>query len=340
MLQKIIALLLLAGAFTSPAHSAEVFKWNGTHNGSTYKIPNPKVGIGNKRCISKIWLNNRYVYYDAKADTILLDLPDRIGMGEALSVDIEHESWCTPLVKVETPKFSQAHIDSMYVRDDGLLVWTATYGVGTNRLPFVAQQWNAGTWRTIAVPKVGEAAQEVRHEVKVNLAPGTNYFRIGEMRPNQASEFQEVMYDIMELAPTAKLEDGMLRFSQPLDCQVYWVNSSVPKKDTVGSAVDISDLKRGTYTVYYGNRKADMVWKRGGFVLINPQEDSPSNVPVAPRFGQTVTGQVLGSVLEVALWVGFFVVLPASVGGDVYCPDIPTRHEPAPPPTQTPTHRY
>ena len=237
----------------------------GLYLGKNLLVINPFADETNKSfCIVEVDVNGTPIADDINNSSFEIDFTTQgLKAGDKVSVKIQHKDGCTPKVinpevLKPTASFSMVSIKV----DDKNLKWVTRGEIGS--LPFTVEEFRWNNWRKIAeVPGLG-TPEKADYIVPVNSHVGANKYRISQTDYTHKPKFSKVaQYQTPMNVPevTFQIEKGTkIKFSVETMYQIY-DNFAKFIKEGVEKEVDISDLEKGLYHLYYDDKSADFTKK-------------------------------------------------------------------------------
>jgi hypothetical protein len=145
-------------------------------------------------------------------------------------------------------------IESFNISKDGMVSWTSINEQGS--LPFIVEQFIFDQW--IAVGKVNGVGTPTSnsYSVVVTFHSGENKFRLRQLGENKINKYSKSNSYFSKKEPvTYVLKNKKITFSKDTYFIVY--NSyGVIINQGLSSLVDISEYKKGSYSLVYDNKVA------------------------------------------------------------------------------------
>jgi|SRR5665213_106454 len=260
---KTMKRILIATAiilFSSTIFAGEL-NLEGLYLGKNLLVINPfSDGTDKSFCIVEVDVNGTPIKDDIDASSFEIDLSAQgLKPGDKVSVKIQYKDGCTPkVINPEVLKPMASFTVISIKADDKNLKWVTRGELGS--LPFTVEEFRWNNWRKIAeVPGIG-TPDKVDYIVPVNSHVGTNKYRVSQTDYTHKTKYSKIaQYQTPMNVPevTYSIEKGnKIKFTAET---VYEIYDNLAKfiKNGVDKEVDISDLEKGLYHLYYDDKSAD-----------------------------------------------------------------------------------
>lgn len=262
-LSLIVLFFAIAGA--AFAQSSEL-KLEGVYQGKNLYVQNPFASSGVGFCVYEVRVNNQVTTDEVNSSAFEIDLLSfQLTIGSKIVIQIKHKEGCKPKVlNPEVVRPSAAEVVSITSDVDGRLTWKTKTEAGA--LPFIVEQYRWNKWVKVGeVQGVGTAGE---HTYTFKVAPhsGRNKLRVKQVDNAGAktspealfnSKVAEVKYAMDAAAKTISFTNTTGQTAETM-YEIYDSFGNIVSKG-VGSKVDISKLKAGTYLMNYDKTFAEFV---------------------------------------------------------------------------------
>jgi hypothetical protein len=258
MKQIILGISLLIGLNLS----AGELSYDGYYSGKNLYVINPFGDASNTSfCITSVLVNGSAIKNEINSSSFEIDfsLMD-LKSGDKVAVKISYKDGCTPkVINAEVLKPTACFAMVSIKADNNNLKWITRGEMGS--LTFVVEEFRWNNWRKIAeVPGLG-TPDKAAYEVPINSHSGTNKYRVSQTDYTRKTKYSKVaQFQAPMTAPEvtfAMAEKGTkIKFSAQTVYQI-WDNSGKFIKEGTEAVVDISDLEKGAYHLYYDDKTAD-----------------------------------------------------------------------------------
>ncbi len=167
-------------------------------------------------------------------------------------------------------------IETFFVREDGLLCWTAKEEHGS--LPYIVEQYIFDKWVAVGeINGVGTPSPN-SYSVPVSLNSGENKFRVRQKGYDKMSRFSNAIsyYSKKEVVTYSVIDKNQtLVFSSDTYFIVYNPYGAIMKQG-YGNSLNIADYPKGYYCLIYDNKlggfeKKKVLFKDSFYpIIVNP----------------------------------------------------------------------
>lgn len=255
----LLLLVFLGGSFVSRAD----LSLEGHYQGKNIYVQNPEDEDGFGFCVTKATVNGDPIVDGLQSSAFEIDFSSfGLKIGDPVFIVLEHGLNCKPKIlnpEVLLPK-STFEIQSIKCTPEGKLIWTTTGESG--KLPFVVEQFRWNKW--VVIGEVDGLGNPSLNEYSFNVSPhsGENKVRVvqtdhtGKKRPSETITFVNSAIVEPILSPV-KVKSSITFTSngKPIETkyEIYDAYGNIVKKG-VGSEVDCTNLKKGSYYINYDNK--------------------------------------------------------------------------------------
>jgi hypothetical protein len=240
--------------------------YDGYYQGKNLYVMNPFSNQSNTVfCINSVLVNGSAIKDAINSSSFEIDFGAMdLKPGDKVTVKISFKDGCTPKVinpEVLKPTASFAMVSIK--ADNNNLKWVTRGEQGS--LTFLVEEFRWNNWRKIAEIKGLGTPDKASYEVPVNSHSGTNRYRVSQTDYTHKTKYSKVaQYQTPLNAPEVTFvmaEKGTkIKFSSQTVYQV-WDSTGKFIKEGTDALVDVSDLEKGVYHLYYDDKTADFTKK-------------------------------------------------------------------------------
>ncbi len=258
-MKRIFMVALLLGSMQLFAGE---LKCDGFYQGKNLYVINPFSDPNNTSfCITSVMVNGSASKDEIQSSSFEVDLGHMdLKAGDKVSIKITYKDGCSPkIVNPEAIKPTATFTMVSIKADNNNLKWATRNEMGS--LPFIVEEFRWNNWRKIAeVPGLG-TPEKASYEVPVNTHNGTNKYRVSQTDYTRKAKYSKVaQYQTPLNAPEVTysiVEKGSkIKFSAQTVFQIWDATGKFIKEGT-DAMVEISDLEKGVYHLYYDDKTAD-----------------------------------------------------------------------------------
>jgi len=240
--------------------------YEGYYQGKNLYVVNPFNDAGNTSfCVTSVLVNGSATKDEIHSSSFEIDFSLlELKAGDKVAVKIAYKDGCSPKVinpEVIKPTASFAMISIK--ADNNNLKWSTRNEMGS--LTFLVEEFRWNNWRKIAEVKGLGTPDKASYEVPINSHSGTNKYRVSQTDYTHKPKYSKVaQYQTPLNAPEvtfAMAEKGSkIKFSAQTVYQI-WDSTGKFIKEGTDAEVNISDLEKGVYHLYYDDKTADFTKK-------------------------------------------------------------------------------
>lgn len=225
----------------------------GVYQGKTLFIQNPYNPNTRKFCISAIKVNNRKLDLNTRVSAIKLDFKE-LDMFTPIVIEVTHaDSLCSPvLLNPDAIVFHSTFSYKSIAMNDSVLTWT-TVGDHPEGL-YVLERYEDGLWiETNTVPSKGQF-ETAEYHYYPELEEGPNKYRVKYQFPNPSQYLYSMEVDFHFYPDPVTFHPvnvkDTLHLSRMASYEIYDGGSKLVLSGS-GIAIDVRELPRGDYVIYF-----------------------------------------------------------------------------------------
>ncbi len=241
-------------------HAAEIVL-EGSFQGKNLYVLNPFDRNGESFCITEVLVNEVPTKDEIHSSSFEIDLIAlSFKQGEKVFVKIRHVDGCLPKVLNPEALKPRASFETATIKADEKNLKFVTRNEG-GALLFTVEEFRWNNWRKIG-EFMGKGVPELtEYNQPINIHVGLNKFRVSQTDYTNKPKYSSIAQfrtNINVPEVTMKLDKGVVKFSVETVYEIYdgFANKV---KSGVGNQVDISDLAKGAYHVYYDDKTGEIV---------------------------------------------------------------------------------
>lgn len=254
-MKKITAIFSLF-VFSAPLF-AGVIVLEGFYQNRNIYIQNSVGGYGVGFCVYEVSVNGEITTDETNSSAFEIDLKQhRLEYGASVVIMIKHkDDGCLPKVINPDALKPNPTFETIYmnVEDNGLLQWTTVNE--TSKLPYVIEQFKWNKWVQVGEVEGRGIPTANYYTFKTTAISGMNKFRVKQKGYIDKTKYSPaVVYSSLlpEITYVYNKEIQKVQFSAFSFFEVYDKYGSLIKKG-YGDKIDVSNLKKDTYYMNFGN---------------------------------------------------------------------------------------
>lgn len=262
-MKRILIAIFLLGSLNLMAGE---LNFDGFYQGKNLYVLNPFSDASNNSfCITSVLVNGSATKDEIQSSSFEIDFSLlELKTGDKVAVKISYKDGCTPkVINPEVIKPTASFAMVTIKADNNNLKWSTRNEMGS--LTFVVEEFRWNNWRKIAEVKGLGTPEKASYEVPINSHSGTNKYRVSQTdytkkpKYSKVAQYQTPM-NVPEVTFLLAEKGTKIKFSAQTVYQI-WDGTGKFIKEGMDALVDISDLEKGLYHLYYDDKTADFTKK-------------------------------------------------------------------------------
>lgn len=251
------AISIISFVFFSTAIFAGVIVLDGFYQNRNIYVQNSIAGYGVGFCVYEVRVNGQISTDEINSSTFEIDLKQhRLEYGAPVVIMIKHkDGGCLPKVINPDALKPNPTFETIYmnIEDNGLLKWTTVNE--TAKLPFIIEQFKWNKWVQVGEVEGKGVPTANYYTFQTSAIAGMNKFRVKQKGYIDKTKFSpSVAYFALkpEVTYVYNKDKQKVEFSENTFFEVFDKFGNLVKKG-YGAKIDVSNLKKETYYMNFGN---------------------------------------------------------------------------------------
>ncbi len=239
---------------------------DGFYQGKNLYVVNPFSDANNTSfCITSVTVNGSASKDEIQSSSFEIDFSlMELKNGDKVVVKITYKDGCKPSVinpevLKPTASFSMVSIKA----DNNNLKWVTRGEIGS--LNFLVEEFRWNNWRKIAEVKGLGTPEKAAYEVAVNTHTGTNKYRVSQTDYTRKAKYSKVAQyqtpmNVLDVTFLLADKGTKIKFSAQTVYQI-WDSKGTFIKEGIEAEVNITELEKGLYHLYFDDKTADFTKK-------------------------------------------------------------------------------